>query len=238
MGEMKKVPVIKQILSANDRVAESNRRDFDAANVFVVNVMAAPGAGKTSLILSTLERLPADIRPGVIEGDIASSIDADRIAERGVPVVQINTGGSCHLDAAMVRSALQSFPIHEVNMLFIENVGNLVCPASFALGANLSVVVSSVTEGHDKPYKYPIMFSTVNAVILNKIDLQEVFAFDVEYFRRGVGMLHHDDIPFFPLSCRTGEGLDAWVAWIVERMHTMMQAEGAARSQERVAPHH
>jgi hydrogenase nickel incorporation protein HypB len=232
-----KIPVVKKILSANDQVAASNRTAFDTANVFVVNVMASPGAGKTSLILSTIEHLPDDIRPGVIEGDLASSIDADTIAERGIPVVQINTGGSCHLDASMLQSALPSFPLQDVNLLFIENVGNLVCPASFALGANLSVVVSSMTEGHDKPYKYPKMFSTVNGVVLNKADLSEVFQFDVDYFRRGVEMVNAD-VPFFVLSCRTGEGVREWTAWLVEQMRTLMQAEGAARSQERVVSHH
>ena len=209
------IPVVKDILNANDQVAEENRRAFDEAGVFVVNLMASPGAGKTSLILATAERLPAGVRPGVIEGDVASRIDADTIAARGIPVVQINTGGACHLDAPMVRSALSHLPLQELDLLFIENVGNLICPANFALGAHVNVVVASVPEGHDKPYKYPGMFTTADAVVLNKADLVEVFEFDVAYFTRGVRMLN-EGAPLFVLSCRTGEGIDAWVKWVVE----------------------
>ncbi len=209
------IPVVKDILNANDQVAEENRRAFDEAGVFVVNLMASPGAGKTSLILATAERLPAGVRPGVIEGDVASRLDADTIAARGIPVVQINTGGACHLDAPMVRSALSHLPLQELDLLFIENVGNLICPANFALGAHVNVVVASVPEGHDKPYKYPGMFTTADAVVLNKADLVEVFEFDVAYFTRGVRMLN-EGAPLFVLSCRTGEGIDAWVKWVVE----------------------
>ena len=210
------IPVVKDILNANDQVAEENRRAFDEAGVFVVNLMASPGAGKTSLILATVERLPTSMRPGVIEGDVASRIDADTIAARGIPVVQINTGGACHLDAPMVRSALSHLPLQELDLLFIENVGNLICPANFALGAHVNVVVASVPEGHDKPYKYPGMFTTVDAVVLNKADLVDVFEFDVDYFTRGVRMLN-EEAPVFVLSCRTGEGIDVWVKWVLEK---------------------
>jgi hydrogenase nickel incorporation protein HypB len=209
-----KVPVVKEILKANDAVAAENRRAFGEAGVRVVNVMASPGAGKTSTILETRERLPAGVRMAVIEGDVASSIDADRIAERGVPVVQINTGGGCHLDAPMVRSALEHLPLGEVDLLFIENVGNLICPASYDLGADLAVVVASVPEGHDKPYKYPGMFAKAHVVLLNKWDLAEVFEFDRPSFERGVRMVN-PDVPIFPISCRTGEGLQAWVDWVL-----------------------
>ena len=181
-----KIPVIKEILSANDQVAAENRDVFSQNDLFVLNLMASPGAGKTSFILATVDRLPANIRPGVIEGDLASSIDADTISARGVAVVQINTGGGCHLDAPMIRSALPHLPISELNLLFIENVGNLVCPAEFDLGADLAVVVASVPEGHDKPYKYPGMFAAADVVILNKADLIDVFEFDVDYFKRGL----------------------------------------------------
>jgi hydrogenase nickel incorporation protein HypB len=211
-----KIPVVKDILSANDQVAAENRELFDRNNLFVLNLMASPGAGKTSFILATVDRLPQDVRPGVIEGDLASSIDADTISAKGVPVVQINTGGGCHLDAPMIRSALPHLPISEFNLLFIENVGNLVCPAEFNLGADLAVVVASVPEGHDKPYKYPGMFAAADVVILNKADLIDVFEFDVDYFRRGLEMVN-PGVACFVLSCRTGEGVDNWITWLLKR---------------------
>jgi hydrogenase nickel incorporation protein HypB len=211
-----KIPVARNILSANDQIAADNRALFDRLGVFVVNLMASPGAGKTSVILTTAERLPKPVRPGVIEGDLASRIDADTIAARSIPVVQINTGGGCHLDAPMVRRALPELPLQEIDLLFIENVGNLVCPAEFKLGANLAVVVASAPEGHDKSYKYPGMFAAADAVILNKADLLQVFEFDVDYFRRGIEMLN-PAVPFFPLSCRTGAGVDAWLHWLLEK---------------------
>jgi len=210
-----KIPVVKQILSANDQIAAEVRATFDEAGTFVLNLMASPGAGKTSLILATLEQLPETIRPGVIEGDIAGSIDAGVIAGRGVPVVQINTGGECHLDAPMIRSALPELPLRDINLLFIENVGNLICPANFNLGADLAIVIASVPEGDDKPYKYPGMFAAANAVVLNKADLVEVFAFDIGYFRRGLEMVN-PGLPFFILSCRTGQGVADWVAWLLD----------------------
>ncbi len=216
-----KIPVVETILNANDAVAAENRAVFDAANVFVVNMMASPGAGKTSLILATLDALTSSIRPGVIEGDVASRIDADTIAARGVPVVQINTGGSCHLDAPMVRSALSHVDMNTIDLLFIENVGNLICPAEFALGAHRAVVVPSVAEGHDKPYKYPGMFAKADAVVLNKADLVDVFAFDSAYFRRGVEMVN-PHVPFFVVSCRTGEGVAEWTTWLTNAIpHTV-----------------
>jgi hydrogenase nickel incorporation protein HypB len=177
-------------------------------------VMASPGAGKTSLIMATLDRLPADVRMGVIEGDLASSIDADAIAARGVPVTQINTGGGCHLDASMVRSALDHLPVPDIELLFVENVGNLVCPSFFDVGAHRAVVVASVPEGHDKPYKYPNMFTVADVVLLNKSDLLGVFDFDVDYFRNGVEMLR-SDVPVIPISCRTGDGVDEWMNWLL-----------------------
>jgi hydrogenase nickel incorporation protein HypB len=211
-----KIPVVKEILNANDQVAIENRTVFDKNGVFVLNLMASPGAGKTSLILATVDRLPGHVRPGVIEGDLASSIDADTISARGVSVVQINTGGGCHLDAPMIKSAMPHLPISELQLLFIENVGNLVCPANFSLGADAAVVVASVPEGHDKPYKYPGMFAAADVVILNKADLIDVFEFDVDYFRRGLEMVN-PDAPCFVLSCRTGEGVDAWVDWLLDQ---------------------
>lgn len=208
-----KVPVIRNILSANDQVAQENRAAFRATHTFVLNLMSSPGAGKTSLILATIARLPAGVRPGVIEGDLASSLDAEKVAASGVPVVQINTGGNCHLDAPMVRSALAELPLAEIDLLFIENVGNLVCPAEFDLGADRAIVVASTPEGHDKPYKYPGMFAAADAVVLNKADVMAVFDFDLDSFRRGVAMVNAK-APVFVVSCRTGEGLEAWVAWL------------------------
>lgn len=211
-----RVAVVSEILRANDQVAAENQATFDAAGVRVVNVMASPGAGKTTAILATAARAP-DVRWGVIEGDIASTIDADRVAEEGLPVVQINTGGSCHLDAAMVRSALPHLPLAALDALFVENVGNLICPAAHALGAHLALVIASVPEGDDKPYKYPGIFARADAVVLNKADLIDVFAFDVDGFARGVRMVNAD-APIFVVSCRSGEGLEAWVAWLRERL--------------------
>lgn len=207
-----KVPVVKQILKANDQVAEQNRARFDDAGVTVFNIMASPGAGKTSLILRTVAAM-APLRPGVIEGDIASSIDADAIAEHGVPVVQINTGGNCHLDAPMIRSALEHLDLSAIDVLFIENVGNLICPANYRLGADRNVVEASVAEGHDKPYKYPGIFAGADVVLLNKADLIDVFEFDVAMFERGVRLVN-PDVPIIHVSCRTGTGIEAWVEWL------------------------
>lgn len=214
---MTTIPVIKDILNANDQVALENRSIFDQSGIFTLNLMASPGAGKTSVILATTDLLDPAIRPGVIEGDLASSIDADKIAARGIPVVQINTGGGCHLDAPMIKTALPSLPLDDIDLLFIENVGNLVCPANFNLGSDLNIVIASVPEGHDKPYKYPGMFAVADVVLLNKADLIDVFEFDVDYFRRGLKMVNAD-APLFTLSCRSGEGVDGWVAWLAGRM--------------------
>jgi hydrogenase nickel incorporation protein HypB len=212
-----RVPVVRDILSANDQIARENRDTFATTETFVVNLMASPGAGKTSLILTTAARLPQDVRPGVIEGDLASRIDADTVASHGIPVVQINTGGNCHLDAPMIRAALGELPLPDIDLLFIENVGNLVCPAEFDLGADLAVVVASAPEGHDKPYKYPGMFAAADVVLLNKADVAPVFDFDLNFFRRGVQMVN-PIAPLFVVSCKTGVGMDDWVAWLLARL--------------------
>ena len=221
------IAVKKRILCANDRIASENRALLDAAGVLAVNLMASPGAGKTSFILATAERLPAEVRLGVVEGDLASRIDADKVAGRGIPVVQINTGGGCHLDAPMVRTALAQLSLTAMEVLFIENVGNLVCPAEFDLGAHLAVVIASAPEGHDKPYKYPGMFARADAVVLNKADLLDVFAFDLDDFRRGVALVNRQT-PIFVLSCRTGDGLAAWTDWLLDR-----RRDAAARGEQR-----
>lgn len=211
-----RVPVVTQVLKANDQVALENRATFAAAGVSVVNVMASPGAGKTSVILATVERLRGRREAGVIEGDIASSIDADTMAARGIPVVQINTGGNCHLDAPMIRTALPHLDLAALDLLFIENVGNLICPANYRLGADIALVIASVPEGHDKPYKYPGMFAAADVVLLNKYDTCGVFEFDDAAFERGVRLVN-PDVPLLRVSCRTGAGLDEWIEWLAER---------------------
>jgi hydrogenase nickel incorporation protein HypB len=211
-----KVEIVKDILSANEQIAQENQRLFDEKDLFVLNIMAAPGAGKTSLIERTIEALRDRLRIGVIDGDVASTIDADRIARLGIPAVQINTGGACHLDANMVRIALPRLSLDETDLLLIENVGNLICPTGFALGEHLKVMIASTPEGDDKPYKYPGMFSAVDVLLLNKVDLLPLLEFDLDYFHRGVEALN-PDVAFFPVSCKTGEGVPEWAEWIVER---------------------
>lgn len=218
-----KIAVVKEILSANDQVAAENRDAFARADIFVLNIMASPGAGKTSTILATIERIKHTLRPGVIEGDVASSIDADTMIAHGIPVVQINTGGNCHLDAPQIRAALPHLPLDTIDILFIENVGNLICPAGFDLGADLAVVVASVPEGHDKPYKYPGMFNRADVVLLNKADMIAAFEFDLDYFRRGLEMVMRPDVPFFVVSCRTGTGMEAWVEWLQSKVASRKQ---------------
>lgn len=204
---------MEKILSANDLVALKNRELLDEHGVIAVNVMASPGAGKTSLILCTIAALQGKLRVGVIEGDVAGQVDADKVAETGTPVVQINTGGGCHLDAPQVQSALQQLPLAKIDLLFIENVGNLICPTGFALGEHINMMIASVPEGHDKPIKYPGMFTVVDTLVLNKVDLMPYLDFDVEAFRTAVRALNAD-APFFEVSCKTGEGIEAWVEWL------------------------
>jgi len=210
------IPVVRNILSANDQIALENRRLLDEHDICVVNVMASPGGGKTSLLLRTIDALRDRLRIGVIEGDIASSVDADRVAARGVPVVQINTGGQCHLDAPMVQRALEQLPLDQLDVIFVENVGNLVCPVDFKLGEDLNVMIASVPEGDDKPYKYPGIFVAVDAVIVNKVDLLPYLRFDMTAFRKLVlGM--NPGVEFFQVSCETGYGLEAWAEWVAKQ---------------------
>ena len=208
--------VLQHILSANDQVAAENRATLDRAFVYGLNLMGSPGAGKTSLLLATAQRLSPWLRPGAIEGDLASRIDADTLAAHGIPVTQINTGGGCHLDGPMIRAALPALPLDTIDILFVENVGNLVCPAHFQLGTHLDVLVASVAEGHDKPYKYPGMFGAAGVVVLNKADLLELFEFDLAMFRRGVELVN-PGAPVFVVSSRSGDGLSAWMDWLSER---------------------
>lgn len=211
-----RIPVVERILSANDKLAEENKSRLDDARVLGINLMASPGAGKTSLIEQTLPRLAERLRVGVIDGDIATSIDADRASAAGAAVaVQINTGGECHLDAVMLHQALGQIRLEDVDMLLVENVGNLVCPADFRLGTHRSVLIASVPEGDDKPYKYPGMYRGVDALVINKIDLLPYIDFKMDYFRKGVEVLN-PGLVTFPLSCRTGEGLEDWVHWLLD----------------------
>jgi hydrogenase nickel incorporation protein HypB len=211
------IKVLKNILSANDQIAERNRKLLDDNKIFSVNVLASPGAGKTSLILETIKRLKDRITIGVIEGDISSNIDAQAVGKTGTPVVQINTGGECHLEAGMVSSALVNLPLSGIKLLFIENVGNLVCPAEFSLGERLKVMITHTPEGDDKPFKYPLIFSTADVIIINKIDLLPYVHFDIKSFTKQVKTLNQS-VKIFPLSCTTGEGLDAWVEWLAKRI--------------------
>ncbi len=224
------IPVVKEILSANAEVASENRSLFVQEGVFVLNVMASPGAGKTSLILATARELSGVLQPGVIEGDVASSIDAEKMAAHDIPVVQINTGGNCHLDAPQIGAALPHLALPSIDLLFIENVGNLICPAGFDLGAHMAVVIASVPEGHDKPYKYPGMFASADVVLLNKADMVEVFEFDVDYFRCGVEMVNQH-APLFVVSCRSGTGIAAWGRWLVEQRTAALAATPPAQGQ-------
>jgi hydrogenase nickel incorporation protein HypB len=208
------LPVIEKILSANDMIALENGTLLDEHGVVAINVMASPGAGKTSLILRSIEALQGQLRVGVIEGDVAGRVDADKVAETGTPVVQINTGGGCHLDAPQVQSALQQLPLDEIDLLFIENVGNLICPTGFALGEHINVMIANVPEGHDKPIKYPGMFTVVDALILNKVDLMPYLDFDREAFHAAVRALNAD-APLFEVSCKTGMGIDSWTDWLL-----------------------
>jgi hydrogenase nickel incorporation protein HypB len=214
---MKRIKVLKNITSANDAIAAQNRELLDRYNILAINFMSSPGAGKTSLILSSIQHLRHKLRLAVIEGDIASKIDADKIDKQGVPVVQINTGGSCSLEAHMIASALNKLPLDATDILFIENVGNLICPASFSLGEHKKVVISSITEGDDKPAKYPIMFSLADAVVINKVDLLPLQEFDLAGFRKKITDLN-PEVTIFEVSCKTGQGIEAWCAWIIEQV--------------------
>lgn len=209
-----RIPVVEQILNANDQLAAENRARLEQANVYGINIMASPGAGKTSLILKTIEALSGKLRLAVVEGDTAPvTIDADKISALGVPAVQVNTGGQCHMDAVMLRAALNQLDLSQVDLLIVENVGNLICPSSFQLGTHSSVLIASIPEGDDKPYKYPGIYRGLQALVINKTDLLPYVPFDMDYFRRGVEILN-PGLVTFPLSCRTGEGLQAWTDWL------------------------
>jgi len=212
-----KVKVVEEALDANNTIAQANRSDFDRAGVKVINFMSAPGAGKTTLLERVVADLPG-VRVGVLEGDVQGSMDADRLASLHIPVIQLNTdpsfGGECHLDANMVRSAVPSLPLDEIDLLVIENVGNLVCPAEFKVGEDTRVMVTSVTEGEEKPLKYPLMFRACELVLINKIDLLPHIDFDVERLLYNIDQVH-PDVETILVSARTGEGIDTWREWLL-----------------------
>ena len=211
-----KITVAEDALDANETIARTNRDDFDRAEVAVVNLMSSPGAGKTTLLERSLGDL-GDVRAGVLEGDVQGSIDSDRIASVHVPVTQLNTGagfgGECHLDANMVRSALPSLPLDDIDLLVIENVGNLVCPAEFKVGEDARVMIASVTEGEDKPLKYPLMFRACELIVINKIDLLPHIEFDLDRLRENLDIVH-PGVARIELSARTGEGVETWRSWL------------------------
>lgn len=217
---VKNIPVVEKILSANDQIAASNREFLVKKSVYGINLMASPGAGKTTLIEHTIRALKGKLEIAVVDGDIATSIDADRAAEAGAVAIQINTGGECHLDAIMLKGALDQLSDQEFDLLIVENVGNLICPASFKLGTHKNVLIASVPEGDDKPYKYPPMYRGVDALVINKIDLLPYIDFDMDYFREGVEILN-PDLVTFPVSCKTGEGIDIWIDWILRNSSTV-----------------
>jgi len=218
--EVKVLTIQEEILGANAERAATNQARLDRHGILTVNIMSSPGAGKTSLILQTINRLKPEIKIAVIEGDVASRVDADKVHQHGVPVIQINTAGGCHLDAAMIEKALNNLPLEGIDLLFIENVGNLICPSEFDLGEHKKVLLLSVPEGDDKPYKYPLMFTRADIVLINKTDLLPYLNFNVDTFCREVTGLN-PAVKIFQVSCQTGEGLEAWFSWLENEIKQM-----------------
>lgn len=218
-----KVSVVKNILEANDRIAQENRVIFDEKDLLVFNLMSSPGAGKTSLLEKTIDALKEDLKIGVIEGDIQSSQDAERIAEKGIPAVQINTGGACHLDGNMIRDTFKEFDFDALDLLVVENVGNLVCPAEFKVGEDFKAMILSVAEGDDKPAKYPLMFHESKVLLINKIDLLPYVDCSVEKIKEEALKIN-PEMTIFEISCKTGEGLEAWYNWLREEVKTRRSA--------------
>ena len=214
------IKIVENILNANDHIALNNTKCLDEKGIYSINLMASPGAGKTSFIISTIQALPQELRLGVIEGDTAPvTIDSDKINSAGIPAVQVNTGGQCHLDAVMVENALDQLPLNDLDLVIVENVGNLICPAAFKLGTHASVLIASTPEGDDKPYKYPNIYRGLEVLIINKIDLLPYLDFNIDYFKQGVEMLNPGLITF-EVSCKTGKGIQAWLAWLLEQVET------------------
>ncbi len=208
------IQIVQNILAVNDEVAAQNRARFTAAGILAVNVIASPGAGKTSTIIKTMQALQGRARVGVIEGDIAGTIDTEKVLAAGArDAVQINTGGNCHLEAHMIERALDALDLHQLDIVFVENVGNLVCPTHWALGEQIKMCLSSAAEGHDKPIKYPEIFAASDVIVLNKMDLAEMVDFERDFFVKSVRALN-PHAPLFEISCRTGAGVAAWAEWL------------------------
>ena len=219
---MKKIEVIQNVLEANETIARRNQQLLDKRRVFALNIMSAPGAGKTSLILQTLTRLKDKLNVAVIEGDVASTVDAEKVQSEATAVVQINTRNmpeSCSLMAAMIELALKDMPLDDIDLLLIENVGNLICPSEFTLGEHKRVVISSLPEGDDKPIKYPLIFIDADAVIINKMDLLPYVDFDIATFRHSIEGLN-PEAEIFELSCKTDEGIESWYSWILAQVES------------------
>ena len=214
---VKVLTISENILGANEEKAGRNQRRLDEYNILTINIMSSPGAGKTSLVLQTISRLKQKSRIGVIEGDVASTIDANKVHEQGVAAVQINTAGGCHLDANMIENALNNLPLEDIDLLLIENVGNLICPAEFALGEHKRVMLLSLPEGDDKPYKYPLMFTEADIVLINKIDLLPYLEFNIPAFHKAVIGLN-PTAKILQVSCKTGEGLEDWFSWLLDEI--------------------
>jgi hydrogenase nickel incorporation protein HypB len=210
---VKVLNVKDDILGANEEKANANRELLDKHHNLLINIMSSPGAGKTSLIMQTISRFKDKVSIAVIEGDIASTIDADRISKQDIPTIQINTAGACHLDANMIEKALDKLALEQTDLVIIENVGNLVCPAEFALGAHKNIMLLSVPEGDDKPNKYPLMFTEVDMVLVNKVDVMPYFDFDLKIFSDAVSGLN-PSAKILPVSAKTGEGLELWFTWL------------------------
>lgn len=222
-----KIKVFTDILQANDNLAQANRERFQRAGVLAINLMSGPGAGKTSLLERTAEALKSEFKLGIVEGDIATTRDAERLVKYDIPIVQINTASECHLDANMVYGALKDFPVEELDILIIENVGNLVCPAEFIVGEHHKVMLLSTAEGDDKPLKYPLMFHESSLLLINKIDLIPHTNFDLESAHRNALQVS-PNLEIIDISCRTGEGLDKWYDWLRrERKKALEQRTGA-----------
>lgn len=222
-----KIEIVENIMGANDKLASDNRTRLDNSHTFGINIMASPGAGKTSLIEQTVPALKEHFSVGAVDGDVATTIDADRAAAAGATAIQINTGGSCHLDAVMLQHALNQMDLEKIDLLLVENVGNLICPAGFALGTHKNIVVASIPEGDDKPHKYPNIYRGIDVLIINKIDLLPYIPFRMDFFTKGVEMLNPDLITF-PISCQTGEGIPEWLAWLENEIKTYKETSPSA----------
>jgi hydrogenase nickel incorporation protein HypB len=214
----KRIEIVQDILNVNDQIAEQTNELLHSKHIFSVNIMASPGAGKTSVILRTLQELSPEIHCAVLEGDTAPvTIDAEKVSGIGIPAVQINTGGDCHLNANLVRKGIQALDLDTLDFILVENVGNLICPAAWKLGTDMNVVIASIPEGDDKPYKYPNIYRGIQALLLNKIDLKPYVDFNLPYFKDGIAALN-PDVHFFEVSAKTGEGFADWTAWLKDRI--------------------